>query len=82
MVDASAAAPEAGAPIQKPIPKSGEMLPVIGIGTNRYGVGTSDEARAPLRETMARFAELAADALDIVVDARVVQERQLAPDFL
>jgi aryl-alcohol dehydrogenase-like predicted oxidoreductase len=58
------AAAQTGAPIQKPIPKSGEMLPVIGIGTNRYGVGTSDEARAPLRETMARFAELGGKVMD------------------
>ncbi len=50
--------------IQKRIPKSGELLPPIGIGTNRYGVGTSEEERAPLRDTMARFAELGGKVMD------------------
>jgi aryl-alcohol dehydrogenase-like predicted oxidoreductase len=33
------------------------MLPIIGLGTNRYGVGDSAEARAPLKEALARFHE-------------------------
>jgi hypothetical protein len=37
----------------KRIPSSGEMIPPIGIGTNRYGVGASEAERAPLRATMA-----------------------------
>jgi aryl-alcohol dehydrogenase-like predicted oxidoreductase len=48
----------------KRIPKSGEMIPPIGIGTNRYGVGTSAEERAPLRATMARFVELGGKVMD------------------
>ena len=36
---------------QKTIPKTGEQVPPIGIGTNRYGVGTSEAERAPLRAT-------------------------------
>jgi aryl-alcohol dehydrogenase-like predicted oxidoreductase len=48
----------------KPIPKGGEMIPPIGIGTNRYGVGTSAEERAPLRATMARFVELGGKVMD------------------
>jgi aryl-alcohol dehydrogenase-like predicted oxidoreductase len=40
------------------------MLPPIGIGTNRYGVGTSEEERAPLRATMARFVELGGKVMD------------------
>jgi aryl-alcohol dehydrogenase-like predicted oxidoreductase len=55
---------QTGALIQKRIPKSGEMLPPIGIGTNRYGVGTSEEERAPLRDTMARFVELGGKVMD------------------
>jgi aryl-alcohol dehydrogenase-like predicted oxidoreductase len=55
---------QSGELIQKRIPKSGEMLPPIGIGTNRYGVGTSEEERAPLRATMARFAELGGRVMD------------------
>ena len=36
----------------------------VGIGTNRYGVGTSEEERAPLRDTMARFVELGGKVMD------------------
>ena len=55
---------QTGELIQQRIPKSGELLPPIGIGTNRYGVGTSEEERAPLRHTMARFAELGGKIMD------------------
>jgi aryl-alcohol dehydrogenase-like predicted oxidoreductase len=51
-------------PILKTIPASGEMIPPIGIGTNRYGVGASEEERAPLRETMARFVEVGGQVMD------------------
>jgi aryl-alcohol dehydrogenase-like predicted oxidoreductase len=61
---AGKAAAQAGQLIQKRIPKSGEMLPPIGIGTNRYGVGTNEEERAPLRDTMARFVELGGKVMD------------------
>jgi len=50
--------------VKKTIPVSGEMITPVGIGTNRYGVGESDEERAPLRETMARFAEIGGDVMD------------------
>jgi len=48
----------------KRIPSSGEMIPPIGIGTNRYGVGESEAERAPLRATMARFVELGGKVMD------------------
>jgi aryl-alcohol dehydrogenase-like predicted oxidoreductase len=48
----------------KAIPASGEMIPPIGIGTNRYGVGTSAEERAPLKATMARFVEVGGKVMD------------------
>lgn len=48
----------------KRIPSSGETIPPIGIGTNRYGVGTSEEERAPLRATMKRFVELGGKVMD------------------
>ena len=51
-------------PILKTIPSSGEMIPPVGIGTNRYGVGESEDERAPLRATMARFAELGGRVID------------------
>jgi aryl-alcohol dehydrogenase-like predicted oxidoreductase len=55
---------QSGELILKRIPSSGEMLPPIGIGTNRYGVGTGEEERAPLRDTMARFVELGGKVMD------------------
>jgi aryl-alcohol dehydrogenase-like predicted oxidoreductase len=48
----------------KRIPSSGETIPPIGIGTNRYGVGASEAERAPLRATMARFVELGGKVMD------------------
>ena len=33
--------------IKRVIPSSGEIIPVIGVGTNRYGVGNDQSARAP-----------------------------------
>ena len=51
-------------PILKTIPSSGETIAPIGIGTNRYGVGESEDERAPLRATMARFAELGGQVID------------------
>ena len=50
--------------IKKAIPKTGEMIPVIGIGTNRYGVDASEEQRAPLRDTLKRFRELGGTVID------------------
>lgn len=55
---------QSGELVLKRIPKSGEMLPPVGIGTNRYGVGESEAERAPLRETMARFVELGGKVID------------------
>jgi aryl-alcohol dehydrogenase-like predicted oxidoreductase len=55
---------QTGELIQKRIPKSGELLPPIGIGTNRYGVGAGEEERTPLRDTMARFVELGGKVMD------------------
>lgn len=50
--------------IKRPIPSSGEMIPVIGLGTNRYGVGDSEQARAPLQEALARFHKLGGTLID------------------
>jgi len=50
--------------ILKTIPSTGEMIPPVGIGTNRYGVGDDAEQRAPLRDTLARFAELGGQVID------------------
>ena len=33
--------------LKRPIPSSGELVPIVGLGTNRYGVGDDADARAP-----------------------------------
>lgn len=50
--------------IRKAIPSTGEMLPVVGLGTNRYGVGDDAEKRAVLRAALARFHELGGTVID------------------
>jgi diketogulonate reductase-like aldo/keto reductase len=50
----------AGELIRKPIPSSGEMVPVIGLGTNRYGQRDRDVLLAALR----RFHELGGTLID------------------
>ena len=50
--------------IQKAIPSSGERLPIIGLGTNRYGVSHSEAARAPLRRALERFHRLGGTVVD------------------
>jgi len=44
---------QAQTPMTRPIPASGEQLPVIGLGTwQTFDVGSSSAARAPLREVL------------------------------
>lgn len=51
--------------ITKPIPSSGEEIPVIGIGTSRrYDVGTSADERAPLKETLQIFSDAGGTVVD------------------
>jgi len=51
--------------ITRPIPSSGERIPVVGIGTaRRYDVGASADERDPLRETLAVFHELGGTVVD------------------
>jgi aryl-alcohol dehydrogenase-like predicted oxidoreductase len=49
--------------ITKAIPSSGERIPVIGLGTNRYSV-TSDEDLAARREVLRRMPELGGTVVD------------------
>lgn len=51
------------AAITKPIPSSGERLPVIGIGTNAYSV-TSAEDLAARREVLQRLPKLGGSVVD------------------
>ncbi len=49
--------------ITKPIPSTGEQVPAVGLGTNRYGVSTPEEM-APLREVLRRMPELGGTVID------------------
>jgi len=50
--------------IRKAIPSSGEMLPIVGLGSNRFGVDESEAARAPLRASLERFHRLGGTVID------------------
>ncbi|NJD10465.1 MAG: aldo/keto reductase [Gemmatimonadetes bacterium] len=53
----------AGPLITRRIPKTGEALPVVGIGTNQFGVSTPEEL-APIRETLQRLPALGLRVVD------------------
>ena len=50
--------------IKRAIPSSGESIPIVGVGTNRYGVGNDAELRQPLRDALAKFHELGGTVID------------------
>ncbi len=50
--------------LRKAIPSSGEMVPIIGLGTNRYGVGDDPQKRAVLSAALKRFHELGGTVID------------------
>ncbi|WP_407525167.1 aldo/keto reductase [Methylobacterium oryzisoli] len=55
--------------LQRPIPSSGEQVPVIGIGTSRrYNVEPGSEGFAPLREAVVRFLDLGGRVIDTAPD--------------
>jgi len=61
---AQAAAPVTGL-LKRPIPRSGELLPVMGIGTWRtFDVGPSDAARAELKAVLRGLVALGGSAVD------------------
>jgi len=49
--------------IMKPIPSTGEEIPVVGLGTNRYGVSTPEEM-APLKEVLRQMPGLGGKVID------------------
>ena len=55
---------ESGDLLHKRIPSTGEMVPIIGLGTNRYGVGQDAEKRALLSAALKRFHELGGTVID------------------
>lgn len=60
-----AAAPSRdGEIVTKPIPSSGERIPVIGIGTRDYGTGPDETAQSQFRETLAAFVEHGGTVID------------------
>ncbi len=51
--------------MKRPIPSSGELIPVVGIGTARtFNVETTEEELAPLREVMKTFVDMGGTLLD------------------
>ena len=55
---------QAGALIQRPIPSSGEKLPIIGIGTAVIYQNPKPEEMPPLRDTLRTFPELGGRIID------------------
>jgi len=52
-------------PLKRPIPRSGEMLPAVGLGSwLTFDVGTSPTERAPLREVLQKYVELGGSVVD------------------
>lgn len=51
--------------LTRPIPSSGELLPLVGIGTSRrFDVGASAEERAPLKEVLQELPRLGGKLVD------------------
>jgi diketogulonate reductase-like aldo/keto reductase len=51
--------------LTRPIPNTGELLPVIGLGTwQTFDVGNNASARAPLRDVLREFVKLGASVVD------------------
>lgn len=51
--------------IRKPIPSSGELIPVVGVGTaRRYEAVSSEAELQPLRETLKAFKSVGATVID------------------
>jgi aryl-alcohol dehydrogenase-like predicted oxidoreductase len=82
------AAAQTGPLIQRAIPSSGEMLPVIGVGTaRRYESAATEAELAPLRETLARFKALGGRVVDTApaygqaeaIVGRLVEELRIRP---
>jgi diketogulonate reductase-like aldo/keto reductase len=65
VVDPTNMALETNAMLQRPIPSSGEMLPVVGLGTwIQFDVGSSASERQPLLEVLKRMARHGGKTID------------------
>ena len=59
------AAHAAGAPLKRPIPKTGELLHAIGLGTwQTFDLGGDADGRAAAREVLARFVKAGGQMVD------------------
>jgi len=76
--------------IRKPIPSSGETLPIIGLGTaRRYEEASTEADLAPLRDTFRQFRTLGGVVIDTApsygkaesVMGQLVQELSIRPDL-
>jgi aryl-alcohol dehydrogenase-like predicted oxidoreductase len=57
--------------LKRPIPSSGELIPVVGLGTARtFNVEPNEEALAPLRDVMTAFVETGGTVLDTATGYR------------
>lgn len=55
----------AAAPIRRAIPRGGEQLPAIGLGSwQTFDIGASASVRAPLRQVLAEFVRLGGSVVD------------------
>jgi aryl-alcohol dehydrogenase-like predicted oxidoreductase len=79
---ARTAAAQAAPLLRKPIPSSGEMIPVVGLGSaRRYEEAKTEADIAPLRETFARFQQLGGTVVDTAPsygDAEAIMGRIIA----
>jgi aryl-alcohol dehydrogenase-like predicted oxidoreductase len=65
LANAAATEVQAGSLVTKPIPSTGERLPVVGIGTaRRYDVAASEAELAPLREVVRNFTRMGGKLID------------------
>ena len=62
---APAVTAQAATLLRRVIPRSGEQIPAVGLGTwQTFDVGGSDAERAPLREVLKRFVALGGTVID------------------
>jgi aryl-alcohol dehydrogenase-like predicted oxidoreductase len=65
MPRASRAAAKAAGVLKRPIPRTGEMLPALGVGTwQTFDVGADDPARAELQEVLRELVALGGSVID------------------
>ncbi|HUK42473.1 MAG TPA: aldo/keto reductase [Candidatus Acidoferrales bacterium] len=65
MLPGNFAAAQSGSLLQKKIPSSGEMIPVVGLGTaRRYEDVKTEAEKVPLRETILKFKEVGLKVID------------------